>query len=174
MGDEVGPREMRQAFRDPCGGVMRENSKEQISLMRFFKAPGFLHGPFDLSKNIELFEYWGKSDGTVKGRVRFLKGAEGQPDIVHGGAIFTLLDQTMGSSCFLIEKPSVTASVKIDYQEKLSVFDICEIVSVPTKIDGKKTYLKSKILVDGRNICVAEGLFIETEISREFESKFRA
>lgn len=164
---------MRQTFRGPHGGVMRENCKEQISLMRFFKTPGFLHGPLDLSKNIEFFEYWGKSDGTVKGRIRFLKGAEGQPDIVHGGAIFTLLDQTMGSSCFLLKKPSVTASVKIDYQDKLSVFDICEIISVPTKVEGKKTYLESKILVDGRNICVANGLFIETEMSKKFEFKFK-
>ncbi|MFT6630585.1 MAG: acyl-coenzyme A thioesterase PaaI-like protein [Bacteriovoracaceae bacterium] len=134
---------------------------------------GFLSQASSGIKTIEYFDYSGSNNGNIEGKIQFLEGAVGQPELAHGGAIFTLIDQTMGASCFIRNRPSVTANINITYKQKLPLYQSFNIDCRISNISGKKTTLKCEISIEGNLICFAEGLFIETQSSKSLLKIFK-
>jgi len=63
-----------------------------------FRHPTFVSGKND-SERIEI-SYFRNSNSHIVSKVKFGKYAAGPPGIVHGGAITSVLDETMGIECY--------------------------------------------------------------------------
>lgn len=102
--------------------------------------------------------------GRVIGSVRFDRRQEGAPGFAHGGAVATVLDDTLGGALIVIQRPAVTVNLNVDFrapaflERDLSLEAWCE------RIEGRKLHLVGRLL-DGRDIVAeARAIFVEVGI----------
>ncbi|MEM7338107.1 MAG: PaaI family thioesterase [Actinomycetota bacterium] len=85
---------------------------------------------------------------------------EGLPGVVHGGAVASLFDESMGWALWMDTVPSVTAWLRVDYRAPVPSGVEVEIRATARERDGRKIMMEAKATVDGALVAEAEGLFI--------------
>ena len=100
------------------------------------------------------------------GRVWFGPGAEGPPAHAHGGAAAAVLDEVMGTGCWLAGHPVLAAKITIDFRASVPLYEVHTAESWVERSEGRKVYTKSRLTTrDGTLLTAGEGLFVE--IGRE-------
>lgn len=100
-------------------------------------------------------------DGPIVGKVWFGPGAEGPPGHAHGGSLSALLDEVMGTSCWIAGHSVMTASMTIDYRNRVPLGVIATFEGWVDKVKGRKVFPRSKLVgTDGTLYAEGSGLFI--------------
>lgn len=71
----------------------------------------------------------------------------GHPGVVHGGAIATLLDESLARSCFqaLPNKVGLTANLTINYRNPVRAESYVVLRSKTVKVDGRKVWVEGTL-----------------------------
>jgi len=102
-----------------------------------------------------------ESDNAVVATVRFGPGAEGPPNHAHGGAIAAVLDECMGTACWLSGNLVLMAKLTTNYRRPVPLNSELNAHAWVEKMQGRKVFPKARLLnQDGAVLADAEGLCI--------------
>lgn len=102
----------------------------------------------------------------VHSDVHFDQRHEGAPGFVHGGAVATALDDTIGTLLMVLRRPAVTARLEVDYRRPLLVGHDYVVHSWIERTDGRKLHLAGRIDdTEGVTVAEATALFLEVDIA---------
>lgn len=105
-----------------------------------------------------------RSEGErVKGDVTFDRRHEGAPGFAHGGALATVLDDTLGSLLILLRVPAVTAKLEVNYRRPAFIDHPFEVEAWVIGIDGRKLHLAGELTEAGEPVAEAAGLFLKVD-----------
>lgn len=122
----------------------------------------FLAGPHAAADIIRLRWFVRESDGALVGKVWFGPGAQGPPGHAHGGSMAAVLDEALGSSCWVAGHPVVAAELTTSFRAMLPLGTVATVEAWIERSDGRKLYPKGQIVgEDGTLFAEATGLFIE-------------
>lgn len=118
-------------------------------------------------KYIELQYYRDENSLKFYARVLFRAETQGAPGIVHGGAIASVLDETMGAVSFLNKMPAVTASLTVNYHRPLPVEKTVYIITQVEKTEGRKIYIIGKMVDENQRLFAdSKGIFVKVPNER--------
>lgn len=122
----------------------------------------FLSGPH-LDDEIIRLKWWVReSDGRVIGRVWWGPGAQGPPGHAHGGSIAAVLDEALGSACWVAGHAVVAAELNTSFRNMLPLGTVYTAEAWVDDRDGRKVRPCGRIIGDDGTIYAeACGLFIE-------------
>ncbi len=114
------------------------------------------------SNRYRLRFYQRESDGALVGKAWFGPGTEGPPGHAHGGSMAALLDQIMGSACFVLGHIVLAAKIDVSFRNKMPLGTVATLEAWVERIDGRKLTPRAHLLGPG-GIVYAEssGLFIK-------------
>ena len=99
--------------------------------------------------------------------VLFHVETQGAPEIVHGGAIASVMDEAMGGVALLNHLPVVTANLTLNYRKPLPVETTMYITTSIEKTEGKKVYIMGKMFDgDGVLFVDSKGIFVKVPNER--------
>lgn len=90
---------------------------------------------------------------------------QGVPGFLHGGAIATMIDSTLGMSAVIAGGSVMTANLNINFKRPISLCSVVLINSQLDKIEGRKLFFSSNIQSIDEKILHTEatGLFIKLD-----------
>ncbi len=106
---------------------------------------------------LEFFQ----SDGRVE--TSYTPGIEhqGWPGYVHGGILYTVLDETLGRVGFTINAWTMSGRVEIRYREPAPIDQTLRVVATLTRDRGRALEVQGFAqLPDGRIVAEASGLYM--------------
>lgn len=87
---------------------------------------------------------------------------QGYPGVVHGGILYTLLDETIGRAAFLRQRWVVTARMQVRYRHPVQVGQKLRIEGEIVRLRGRVMEAAGRILLpDGVAAVEGSGLFME-------------
>ncbi|MFW0790572.1 PaaI family thioesterase [Gordonia sp. CPCC 205333] len=84
---------------------------------------------------------------------------EGPPTLVHGGIIAAMLDQVLGDAAVNAGAPGMTGTLSIRYRKGTPLGPVRIQASVD-RVEGVKTFVTGRVVVDDVVRAEAEGIFI--------------
>ena len=121
----------------------------------------FLAGPHEDDQIIQLRWYVREADRAVVGKVWWGPGAQGPPGHAHGGSMAAVLDEALGSACWVSGHPVVAADLNVTFREMLPLRQVYTVEASVERADGRKIYAEGRILdAAGKVYTEATGLFI--------------
>lgn len=106
-----------------------------------------------------------RRDGErVRGEVTLDQRHEGAPGFAHGGAVATVLDDSLGSLLVILERPAVTAKLEVNYRRPAFLSRRFEINAWVEQTDGRKLWLAGELRDEGELVADARGLFLEVDL----------
>jgi len=120
----------------------------------------------DGGKRINITYYFDKSDGHVFARVLFGDKAQGPPGHADGGAIASVLDESMGAAAWLNKFMVMTAKLEINYLHAVPLGQEVYVEAWVERSDEKKVQLKSR-LADGAGTAFSSGKGLFVQLSKE-------
>lgn len=106
-----------------------------------------------------------RRDGDrVRGEVTLCERHEGAPGFAHGGALATILDDTLGSLLTLLRVPAVTAQLEVNYRRPAFLGRHFELEAWVESREGRKLRLAGEIREGGDVVADAVGLFVQVEV----------
>jgi acyl-coenzyme A thioesterase PaaI-like protein len=122
----------------------------------------FLAGPHPDDEIIRLRWYVRDSDGALVGKVWFGPGAQGPPGHAHGGSMAAVLDEALGSACWVAGHGVVAAQLNTRFVNMLPLEHVYTAEAWIDRVEGRKVYTKGHIIDDAGTVYAeADGLFIE-------------
>jgi acyl-coenzyme A thioesterase PaaI-like protein len=104
-------------------------------------------------------------DGTSHARAAFPTYYEGgSTGFVHGGVAGLVLDAAMASANSAAQRPGVTAEMTFRYLRPIPVCRDLDIRGLHVRHEGRKSWTRGSIEVDGEPTVVCEGLFVTKAI----------
>lgn len=100
----------------------------------------------------------------IRGEVTLDERHEGAPGFAHGGAVATVLDDSLGSLLVILERPAVTAKLEVNYRRPAFLGRRFEIEAWVEETDGRKLWLAGELRDQGEPVADARGLFVEVEL----------
>jgi len=121
----------------------------------------------DTEDRIKIQYYFERHSGHFLSRVIFGQKSQGPPGHVHGGAIASVLDETMGAAAWMNGFTGMTVKLEVNYFKALKIGNEDFVETwVDTKRE-KKVWVKGKITTgDGYIYAESNGLFIP--LSKEY------
>lgn len=101
----------------------------------------------------------------IRGSITFDRRQEGAPGIVHGGAVATALDDTLGSLLIVLGTPAVTANLNVSFRAPALLHRPMEIEGWCARREGRKLHLEGRLLDHGTVIADAKALFLVVDIT---------
>lgn len=110
---------------------------------------------------IDVCYFWHEETREVTARVVFGPLAQGPPLHTHGGAIFAVLDETMGTCAWLCGHICVAANIDIDFRQMIPLNQQLQIKCGIDRLEGRKIFLHGKVTNEGGDILAeSEGIFV--------------
>lgn len=119
-------------------------------------------------------DYWiDRGNRAMVGAVRFGEQTEGHSNIVHGGAITTLVDDALGTTAWLAGENVVTLSVQTTFRKFVKVGAWVRIDATASEADGKRVQVTCRITnaQTGDLYTEAEGLFLQLNPAKHVTPK---
>ncbi|NXN97979.1 THEM4 thioesterase, partial [Rhinopomastus cyanomelas] len=90
---------------------------------------------------------------------------EGHPGLIHGGAMATMVDSTLGTCALAVAGRVVTANLSIDYLAPVPLGTVLLVEGQVERLEGRKVFLSGCVRgADGdTEFARATGLFIRLE-----------
>lgn len=126
-----------------------------------------VHGAMTFPEGLERYDIYQKGDHQeLACIIRIGRKLCGHPDIVHGGVISTLFDNTYGWLFFAVgEKAGFTANLSVNFRRPIYANSTGLMRVVVDKKEGRKTFLKATWEVDGELHADSTALFIKPKPS---------
>ncbi len=122
----------------------------------------FLAGPHVDDEILQLKWYVRERDGALVGRVWWGPGAQGPPGHAHGGSMAAVLDEALGSACWVAGHPVVAAELNTKFKNMLPLGRVYTAEAWVERVDGRKIYPTGHIIDDqGTVYAEATGVFVE-------------
>jgi acyl-coenzyme A thioesterase PaaI-like protein len=86
--------------------------------------------------------------------------AQGAHGLVHGGGLFSLVDEAMGLVCWAQGHKVLAAHVEIDYRNAVPIDSQIDVSARIERIDGRKLHAIGEIRHNGRVAATAKGLYV--------------
>ena len=84
--------------------------------------------------------------------------------IVHGGAIMTLLDRTMGVNCrAAVDWPMLTATMSVNFVRPAQIGDFLRFRCKVLKVARNAVFAEARGEVEGKEIAMATGTFVRRD-----------
>ncbi|MGI8633170.1 MAG: PaaI family thioesterase [Solirubrobacterales bacterium] len=99
----------------------------------------------------------------VPGSATLDRRHEGAPGFAHGGALATLLDDTLGSLLLVVGRPAVTGKLEVRYRSPAFLGRRFDVEAWVERISGRKLVFAGEIREDQTTIAEARALFIEVD-----------
>ncbi len=109
-------------------------------------------------------DYWiDRGNRELVGAVRFGEQTEGHSNIVHGGAITTLLDDALGTTAWLAGENVVTLSISTKFRKFVKVGDWVRVDAKATEASSKQVRVTCRVTNSetGNLHTEAEGIFLQ-------------
>ncbi|MDX1746790.1 MAG: PaaI family thioesterase [Halobacteriales archaeon] len=131
-------------------------------LMHLHLGRSFLAGPHPDDEIVRLRWYVREADGALVGRVWFGPGAQGPPGHAHGGSMAAVMDEALGSACWVAGHAVVAAELNTRFRNMLPLGGVYTAEAWVERVDGRKITTRGHILdAEGTIYAEATGLFIE-------------
>lgn len=125
--------------------------------------PNFVSGDAE-GNRLRVHYYRRDSDGHLVGRAWFGPGTQGPPGHAHGGSMAALLDEVMGTSCWVSGHPVLAASIKIDFRNMIPLGTVATFEGWVDTVNGRKITTRGRLAgPDGTLFAEGEGLFIRMD-----------
>lgn len=87
---------------------------------------------------------------------------QGYPGILHGGILYTLLDETVGRAAFLRDMWVMTARMQVRYRHPVPIGSVLRVEGEVVRVRGRLMEACGRaILPDGTVAAEASGMFME-------------
>ncbi len=140
---------------------------EPAELMHLQLGRSFLVGPHLDEDIIRLKWYVRTQDNALIGKVWWGPGAQGPPGHAHGGSMAAVLDEALGSACWISGHSVVAAELTTNFKKMLPLGRVYRAEAWIEKVDGRKIYPRGQILdADGVVYAEGRGVFITLERDR--------
>lgn len=106
-----------------------------------------------------------EDDGGASARTAFPTQYQGPAGFVHGGVSGLVLDVAMAVANSGAGRPGVTAEMTLRYLRPVPLHRGVTVRGRHLRADGRKTWARGTIEVDGEEAVVCDGLFISKELS---------
>lgn len=138
-----------------------DHTPVEDELMHLQLGRSFLYGPHADDSIMQIRWYRRESDGALIGRVWWGPGAQGPPGHAHGGSMAAVLDEALGSSCWIAGHPVVAAELHTSFHAMLPLDRVYTVEAWVERVEGRKVYTCGHIIdEDGKRYTSATGLFI--------------
>lgn len=106
-------------------------------------------------------QFYEDDDGRVTARFTPADVYQGQPGVLHGGVICTLLDETIGRALLRDDYWAVTGRLEVRFREPVPTGAPIEIIGEVTRVTSHGARGHGEIrLADGRIAAEADALFV--------------
>ncbi|MEN6501590.1 MAG: PaaI family thioesterase [Tenuifilaceae bacterium] len=113
---------------------------------------------------IEIQYFRGSKPENFYAKVLFRKEAQGAPDIVHGGAIAAVFDETMGAICLVLGQPAVTATLTVDYRIPVPVEKEFLVEARLEKTERRKFFITARMLDEQQELFAeSKAIYVKTK-----------
>ncbi|MGM0555816.1 MAG: PaaI family thioesterase [Myxococcota bacterium] len=127
----------------------------------------FLVGPHLDEDIIKLRWYVREDDGALIGKVWWGPGAQGPPGHAHGGSMAAVLDEALGSACWVAGHSVVAAELTTNFKKMLPLEDVYTAEAWVESVDGRKIRPRGRIIDDDGNVYAeGRGVFITLDRDR--------
>lgn len=121
----------------------------------------FLAGPHGSDDIVRMRLYVRETDGALVARVWFGAGAQGPPGHAHGGSMAAVLDEVLGSACWVAGYPVVAAELNTSFRTMLPLGQVLRAEAWVEQVEGRKIRPRGRLVSDeGTVYAEATGLFI--------------
>lgn len=140
---------------------------QPATLLHLELGRSFLVGPHLDKDIIQLKWYVRDDDGALIGRVWWGPGAQGPPGHAHGGSLAAVLDEALGSACWVAGHSVVAAELTTTFKKMLPLDAVYTAEAWVESIDGRKIRPRGHIIDDEGNVYAeARGVFITLDRDR--------
>jgi acyl-coenzyme A thioesterase PaaI-like protein len=94
----------------------------------------------------------------------FTPGVEhqGYPGIMHGGILYTLLDETIGRVGFIRDMWVMTARMQVRYRHPVPIGSLLRVEGEAVRVRGRVLEARGRALLADGTVCAeANGLFMQ-------------
>jgi acyl-coenzyme A thioesterase PaaI-like protein len=131
----------------------------------------FLAGPHAAADILKVRWYVRESDEALVGKIWFGPGAQGPPGHAHGGSMAAVLDEALGSACWVAGHSVLAAELTTRFRKMLPLGEVVTAEASIGRVDGRKIYPEGRLIADdGTVYAEATGLFVEIDFDR-FEGR---
>jgi len=110
---------------------------------------------------------WDRETAHVTGEAFFGPKTQGPPGHVHGGSLFTVLDEAMGGACWLSGHTVVAVSINVSYRKMVPLGTRLKIDAHVDRVDGRKVHAVGHLLSeDGTVMADATGMFVVISLEK--------
>ena len=139
---------------------------EPAELLHLQLGRSFLVGPHLDDDIIRLEWYVRQDDNALIGRVWWGPGAQGPPGHAHGGSIAAVLDEALGSACWIAGHSVVAAELTTSFKKMLPLGRVYTAEAWVEDVSGRKIHPRGHIIDDAGNVY-AEGRGVFVTLDRE-------
>lgn len=145
---------------DLSAGPGHRSADEHLAHLKLGRS--FLAGPHADDQIVRLRWYVRESDAATIGRVWFGPGAQGPPGHAHGGSLAAVLDEALGSACWVAGHAVVAADLHTTFHQMLPLSRVYTAEAWVDRVDGRKIHPRGRIVdAEGTVYASATGVFIE-------------
>lgn len=91
-------------------------------------------------------------------------GVEGPKAHSHGGFLATILDETMGSSCWYNGLPVLAANLTVRYRKSVPLNGTYQCTAKIDRLESKRAMVSSRITQGETTFCEATGVFVRVPL----------
>ena len=125
----------------------------------------FLYGPHADDSIMRIRWYRRAADEALIGKVWWGPGAQGPPGHAHGGSMAAVLDEALGSACWIAGQPAVAAELHTTFHEMLPLERVYTVEAWVERIEGRKIFTRGHIADhEGKRYTSATGLFVSLTV----------
>lgn len=107
------------------------------------------------------------ADGVLVGKAWFGPDAEGPPLHAHGGSMAAVLDEALGTACWMAGYPVLAARLDVSFRKALPLGTVAAFNAVVERVEGRKVFAHAELRgPDGTLFAEAAGLFISLDAAR--------
>jgi hypothetical protein len=143
---------------------------EPADLLHLQLGRSFLVGPHLDDDIIRLQWYVRDEDNALIGKVWWGPGAQGPPGHAHGGSMAAVLDEALGSACWVAGHSVVAAELTTNFKKMLPLERVYTAEAWVDHVDGRKIHPRGRIIDDDGTVY-AEGRGVFVTLDRD---RFRA
>jgi len=105
-------------------------------------------------------------DGVVVATATYGAAYEGPPGCVHGGMLAAAFDIVLGAASVSAQRPALTGTLTVRYRRGTPLHREVRYEGRLDRVEGKRTHVVARALVDGELTAEAEGIFVSVDPAR--------
>jgi len=126
----------------------------------------FIAGDHD-PERLMLHYFRRESDQALMARVWLGPAAEGPPGHVHGGCLAAVLDECMGLSAWITNRPCLAGRITVEFRKPAPHGCVYTVEAVVASEEGRKLFTQARIThATQGDVAVSEGTFIRMSMER--------